>query len=370
MAGRNDLPPCAAESIPAVRERRFSTFIMDSPIVAFLLVILGGVLQGSFVLPMKLTPQWKWENTWLVYSVSGLVIAPWIFAVLTVPQPLEALTRAEPRSLLAATVFGAGWGIGSVLFGLGVARVGASLAFAIILGMTSAIGALAPMLILHPEDLSSPQGRMVLLGMVIVLVGITLTAQAGRLKEAALQSGSSGTIAGAFLPGLIICLFSGLTSPMLNFALTFGADIARRAEELGASAATANNAIWAPAVTAGAIVNILYCLWLLARNRSAGHFARGGWHYWPLAIAMGAMWMGGIAAYGMGTAQLGRLGASLGWPLFMSTIIVTANVWGAVTREWKGAGGKAVGWMIASLVVLFAAIAVFGYSSTLPQTGP
>jgi hypothetical protein len=29
---------------------------MDSPIYAFLLVILGGVLQGSFILPMKLTP--------------------------------------------------------------------------------------------------------------------------------------------------------------------------------------------------------------------------------------------------------------------------------------------------------------------------
>jgi L-rhamnose-H+ transport protein len=345
---------------------------MDNPIYAFLLVILGGILQGSFVLPMKATTDWKWENTWLVYSVAGLVIAPWVFAALTVPQPLEALARSDTRSLLAATVFGAGWGVGSVLFGLGVARVGASLAFAIILGMTSAIGALAPMLILHPEDLSSPQGRMVLIGTVIVLAGITLTAQAGRLKEAALKSGAASTGLGqAFLPGLIVCLFSGLTSPMLNFSLTFGAQIAQHAQELGADAANANNAIWAPAVTAGALVNIAYCLYLLARNRSTGLFlTAGGWHYWPLAIAMGAMWMGGIAAYGMGAAKLGRLGASLGWPLFMSTIIITANVWGAITREWSGAGNQAIKWMITSLVVLFIAIAIFGYSSTLQQAAP
>ena len=345
---------------------------MDSPIYALLLVILGGILQGSFILPMKLTTEWKWENTWLVYSVSGLVIAPWVFAVLTVPQPLEALARSDLRSLLAATVFGAGWGVGSVLFGLGVARVGASLAFAIILGMTSAIGALAPMLILHPEDVSSPPGRMILLGMVIVLVGITMTAQAGRLKEAALKTGVGGAGLGqAFLPGLIICLLSGITSPMLNFSLTFGAEIAKRAQELGATEASANNAIWAPAVTAGAIVNILYCLWLLARNRTSRLFLKaGGWHYWPLTIAMGAMWMGGIAAYGMGAAKMGRLGASLGWPLFMSTIIITANFWGGVTKEWQGAGSKAVKWMIASLVVLFVAISIFGYSSTLQQTGP
>jgi L-rhamnose-H+ transport protein len=249
--------------------------------------------------------------------------------------------------------------------------VGASLAFAIILGMTSAIGALAPMLILHPEDVSSPPGRMIILGMVIVLVGITMTAQAGRLKEAALKTGAGGAELGqAFLPGLIICLLSGITSPMLNFALTFGAGIAKHAEELGATASSANNAIWAPAVTAGALINILYCLWLLARNRSAGLFSKGGWHYWPLTIAMGAMWMGGIVSYGMGAARMGRLGASLGWPLFMCTIIITANFWGGVTKEWKGAGSKAVKWMIASLVVLFVAISIFGYSSTLQQTGP
>ena len=340
---------------------------MDSSIYAFLLVILGGILQGSFVLPMKITTEWQWENTWLVYSLSGLVIAPWVFAALTVPQPLEALARADTRSLLAATVFGMGWGIGSVLFGLGVARVGASLAFAIILGMTSAIGALAPMLILHPEDFSSSAGRMILTGTIIVLVGIAMTAQAGRLKEAALKSDAGGTGLGqAFLPGLIICLLSGITSPMLNFSLTFGADIAKRAQELGATGASANNAIWAPAVTAGALVNILYCLWLLARNRTAGLFTKPGTgNYWLLCIAMGAMWMGGIAAYGMGAAKMGRLGASLGWPLFMSTIIVTANVWGWITKEWQGAGSKAVKWMIASLVVLFVAISIFGYSSTL-----
>lgn len=340
---------------------------MDSPVYAFLLVILGGIMQGSFVLPMKLTTQWKWESIWLVYSISGLVIAPWVFAALTVPHVLEALAQSDTRALFAATVFGAGWGIGSVLFGLGVARVGAALSFAIILGMTSAIGALAPMLILHPADFWSPAGRMILIGVVIVLAGIGMTAQAGRVKEAALKTDASGvTLGQAFLPGLIICLLSGITSPMLNFSFTFGADIARRAQELGASEASASNVIWGPAVTAGAVVNIIYCVWLLARNRSAGDFAKPGTgHYWLMGIAMGVLWMGGIVAYGMGAAKMGRLGASLGWPLFMSIIIITANVWGAVTKEWKGAGSKAVKWMIASLVVLFAAISIFGYSSTL-----
>ena len=205
----------------------------------FLLVIVGGIMEGSFTLPMKFTPEWKWENTWLIYSISGLLVAPWVFAHLTVPHLFEVLARSDFRTLLAATLFGAGWGVGSVLFGLAVARVGLALGFAIILGMTSAIGALAPLVILQPEDVFSPAGRMILLGVLIVLVGIGLSARAGRLKEQALLRGKEGAgLNQAFLPGLVICLLSGVTSPMLNFSLTFGAGIAEQARQLGLSPLT------------------------------------------------------------------------------------------------------------------------------------
>ena len=35
-------------------------------------------------------------------------------------------------------------------------------------------------------------------------------------------------------------------------------------------------------------------------------------------------------------ARLAEMGAILGWPLFMSVVIVTSNVWGFMTGEWKG----------------------------------
>lgn len=40
------------------------------------LVIFGGMLNGSFALPMKRMPVWKWENTWLVYTLIGMVVGP------------------------------------------------------------------------------------------------------------------------------------------------------------------------------------------------------------------------------------------------------------------------------------------------------
>ena len=49
-------------------------------------VLIGGILNGSFVAPMKKLPDWSWENSWLIYSISGLLVIPWIAAIATVPQ--------------------------------------------------------------------------------------------------------------------------------------------------------------------------------------------------------------------------------------------------------------------------------------------
>ena len=58
-------------------------------------VLLGGFLNGSWVLPMKRMPKWRWENTWLAFSVLGLILIPWLVALETVPQ-LERLSGVLP----------------------------------------------------------------------------------------------------------------------------------------------------------------------------------------------------------------------------------------------------------------------------------
>ena len=37
-------------------------------------------------------------------------------------------------------------------------------------------------------------------------------------------------------------------------------------------------------------------------------------------------------------ARLGDLGPVLGWPLFMTVMVLAGNFWGAVTGEWRKAG--------------------------------
>ncbi|MBU4211920.1 MAG: hypothetical protein L6437_11615 [Kiritimatiellae bacterium] len=54
--------------------------------LGFALAVAAGVLNGSFALPMKRTTKWAWENTWLMWTLSALLILPWATAFATVPH--------------------------------------------------------------------------------------------------------------------------------------------------------------------------------------------------------------------------------------------------------------------------------------------
>jgi L-rhamnose-H+ transport protein len=330
------------------------------------LTLLGGFLQGSFALPMKRMSSWRWENTWLVYSVAGMIILPWAMALATVPHFADVLHGARGTTIARIALFGFGWGVGATLFGLGISRVGMALTFAIVLGITASLGSLVPLMVLQPDQLFTRQGYSLLAGLAIVILGITLCAVAGHRREQelstpAVQLGGSG-----FWLGLVICVFSGILSAMLNFSFVFGKDLQQMTLAMGAKPAMASNLVWALALSAGFLANGGYCVYLLQRNGSWGVLIQQNIPglYWLGALGMGIMWFFGIAAYGMGAAALGPLGAVVGWPLFMAMNIIGANVWGAATGEWRGVSRLTYSYSWAGIAVLLGAIYLISRAST------
>jgi len=337
----------------------------NASLAAALTVVAGGLLHGSFALPMKKIANWKWENTWLVYSVAGLILAPFALALATVPSLGKVYSGSALPTLALIVLCGIGWGAGSTLFGLAIARVGMALAFAIILGITSSVGSLLPLLILNPGELFSRRGQLLMVGLVLVIAGIIVCSKAGALREKnqkpdAQPGGKSG-----FMTGLVICLASGILSPALNFGFVFGEPLKKAAIAAGASGDFAGNAVWALALAGGFCVNAGYAVYLLARNGTWGHFTQAGTPlgYWLGACLMGLLWYSGISIYGMGAAAMGPLGGVLGWPIFMSVVIIMANVLGAATGEWKGAGPRAVRLSWTGICVLVIAITVIAQAN-------
>ncbi len=315
-------------------------------------VLIGGILNGSFVAPMKKMPAWKWENSWLVYSVSGLFVIPWIAALSTVPDLGGVLGGASQASIWRVLLFGLGWGLGSVLFGLGVARMGLAVGYGLILGLIAPIGTFLPLVVLHPEQLQTRRGISLVVGTLIVVGGIALCAKAGKMRE----KGSTLPVKG-FAAGLLICVLAGIFSPMLNFSFAFGTELQERALEAGASRDAASNAIWPLCLTAGLVANAGYAALLLGRNRTWGLF-RGAASHWFWGILMGLLCFGSFIVYGAGANALGPLGAVVGWPLFMSMSLITSNTLGWMSGEWRGAPPKAIRLAVSAIAVLIVAITV------------
>lgn len=314
---------------------------------------------------MKRMPGWRWENTWLVYSVAGMIVFPWLLVAATVPGAVEVFHLSDAGTLAKVAVFGLGWGVGSTLFGVGIDMVGMGLGFAVILGITASLGSLLPMMMLDRRQLFTPQGHALMLGLALVVGGIVLCSIAGSRREKELAKDTKQEARRSFWLGLLICVLSGVFSPMLNFSFVFGKSLQQLTLNSGARPAMASNLVWALALSAGFLANAAYCIYLLRKNHTWGKMLQTGTPraYWLGAIVMGLLWFAGIAVYGVGAADLGALGGVIGWPLFMAMIIISANLWGAFTGEWKGSSGGTHAYSWAGIAVLLAAIYVISRGS-------
>lgn len=337
---------------------------MSGAVAGFSVLVLAGVMNASFTLPMKYTRRWAWENTWLAWTLFALVLLPVVVTLSTVLQLGGIYHHAATRVLLDVILFGTGWGVAQVFFGLAVESIGIALIFSLVLGTSAAVGTLIPLVRLHPERLSTPAGHGVLTGVALVIVGVIVCAIAGRRRERASAMREAQPKPSRRMGlGLLLAILCGFGASLINLGLAFGAPLVDAARTAGAGALSASNVVWLPLFFAGAVPNILYCLWLLQRNRTAAQFRACGAGHWGLALSMAVLWFGSALLYGLSTVQLGAWGPILGWPVFVSIIVIVASLLGMLTGEWKHSGAAPLRIQWVGVALLVAAVFVLAETS-------
>jgi L-rhamnose-H+ transport protein len=328
-------------------------------LIGFLLVLLAALLQGTFVLPMTLVRQWLWEHTWAAFSLLGMFVFNWIITLLLVPNIFAVYSASPVKDLAVLALFGLGWGVGAVLFGLGMERLGMALGYPIIMGLIASLGALIPLLVFFPQSLFTNKGLFLLAGTALVIFGIALCSIAGSRRTPSEGKSSTTQI------GLAIAIFAGILSCLPNVGVAFGGNVIQAAVSLGVSPASSGNTVWALLFTLGCVANLAYCLYLIISKRTLGQ-------YWNretprtlgLSAGMALTWIGSFYLYGAGAAKLGRWGAIAGWPLFISLSIVVGNLWGLWRGEWQGAPALSRRMLNQGLLVLIAAVLTVAFSNT------
>ena len=340
-------------------------------LTGILLVVSAGLLIGSLSWPMKVCPNLSFGHMWLSGMVAGLLVAPWLIALLGVPNLFAAYAEVPLGTLLKANLFSLAWGICNVLFGISVTRIGASLSMAILTGIGASLGVTLPMILKGsglfagaPSIVSMP-GAVVLLGVVIMLVGVVLCARSGRLRESAVLA--SAAPQGSYATNMLIIMIGGVLSAGISFTFIFSQDeIVRAVTAQGAGPVAANASVWAIALLAGMLVNVVYPAILIAREGSWGRFAKHPGQVLVSAL-IGIQFFTGVLLMGQGMLALGALGASVGFGMSQGMQIVGGQILGFVSGEWKGAPSKARSLIYLAIALLLVAAIVLALANTLPK---
>ena len=105
---------------------------------------------------------------------------------------------------------------------------------------------------------------------------------------------------------------------------------------------------------------------LNARNKTFGDYTNKKspltTNYIFSALA-GTTWFMQFFFYGMGESKLGN-GAS-SWILHMAFIILIANGWGIVLKEWKGVSKKTKTTIIVGISTIILSVLVVGYGNAI-----
>jgi L-rhamnose-H+ transport protein len=348
---------------------------------------IGGFASGSFYIPFKKVKGWAWESYWLVGGLFSWLIVPPLAAWLTIPNFGAIISQASASTLGFSYLFGVLWGVGGLTYGLGVRYLGVSLGSSIILGLCMVFGALIPA-IYYQFDVTSGKdtigmltgtlwGRIVLLGLLVCIAGIIISGRAGMRKEKELSNKQhdhlSGTDEYKFGLGLLVSIISGVLSACFNFGIEAAKPMADVANELWKAANPGegeflfqNNVSYIIILWGGLTTNLIWCLILNYRNKTFGDYVN---RKTPIlsniifSALAGTTWFLQFFFYGMGESRLGNGPSS--WILHMAFIILVANLWGLVLREWKGVSRRTMITVVLGIIVILVSVLLVGWGNSL-----
>lgn len=364
-------------------------------ILGILFHSLGGGASGSWYMPYNWVKKWRWEIYWITGGIFSWLIMPYLAVLLTIPD-WQGILNASSGSVIRNTyIMGLLWGVGGLTYGLAIRYLGMSLGNSVLLGITSVVGSLGLPILRNvpgiagiiPDGLSfsdlfgSTGGRIVLMGILILLAGIILCGRAGIKKDKDIGNVKEGVNNEFQLSkGLIIAIISGVLSAFFSFGIDAGKEMAFEARTLavaqsypfldgtgdGIKYLFENNIIFFVILWGGLTTNFIWTVGLILKNKTGGDFVDKKTpllrNYLFCALA-GTTWFLQFFFYGMGETKIGN-GAS-SWTLHMATIILTANLWGFYRKEWKGVSKSTYNTILLGIGAILLSVIVIGVAKWL-----
>ena len=340
-----------------------------SPLLGTLLHAVGAASAALCYAPQRYVKNWKWQTYWLVQAAACWLVLPWIFAVATIPQLGTVLAEAPGAAMRNSYLLGVLYGVGGIAFGAAIRHLGFSLTYALAIGLSCVLGTLIPPVMAGKlgETLSNTGGAYVIGGVLLGAIATFVTGLAGFRKERELTKVADESIATSEAPafnprlGLPIVILAGVLSAVFSFSLAAGQPVADVAATHGAGHFQGN-------VLYLFTTTLVYCLYLILRDRSASEFGSAGGaslaRNYALSILTGLLWYLQFFFYGLGHVRMGEFKFS-SWAIHMIILILLSCGFGVAIGEWKACRPSTKFVITAAIALLFAAVGLLTYGNYL-----
>ncbi len=331
------------------------------------LIAFGAALSGSFAMPMTRARGWAWEHSWLAFCLFAYVVFPIALSFIFAPGFMDVLMAQSSSTILLIFVLGAMYGVANLSFGLSLKYLGLSLGYSISLGLMMVLGTITPALLDGRLSimLSSDKGIFLISGLVIGVIGVSISAYSGYLKE---KRESQDTSERNFAKGIAAALFVGVTGSTHALAIEQGNGIANELAQMGVDPLFQSVPILIIIFGGAFLSTFICCMCLSIKSKSTAAFVCSDGDKRPLmknyifCSASGFLWFINFIFYLMGRSRMGEF-SFIAWGILMSLTIVCGTLWGIYRGEWRSAtsGNRLI--MYAGLLVLTIASFIIGMST-------
>ena len=330
-------------------------------ILGLIIIAIGSMGQSSSYVPIKKVKTWAWESFWLVQGIFAWLVFPYLGALLAVPEghSLGEILSSGDGAAWKAIFFGILWGVGGLTFGLSMRYLGVALGQSVALGTCSAFGTLIPAL-MAGTDLFHGKGLILLIGVSVAIAGISVIGYAGSLrsknmteeqKKAAIKDFALGK-------GLLVALLAGVMSACFSLGIEAATPIKEAAINMGTIALYAGLPAILLITFGGFLTNAVYCLFQNVKNKTLKDYFGVPKNIFVnnllFCALAGILWYSQFFGLELGKSFLtpGSAMMAFSWSILMSLNVTFSNVWGIILKEWKGAGNKAVGYLVLGMGIL------------------
>lgn len=335
-------------------------------------VLLAAIMLGFYAFPSKFVKNYELENLWGIFWILAMFVVP-IISTLILVDDLGATYEQVPNSIfLSIFLLSILWGVGNLLWGISISKIGMALGFSLLIGVSTLAGSILPFFMGGADKLTTSGGMVILGGIFIIMLGIIANGKAGLLREKN-ENTSKKKISSdnnTMRNGIILCIIGGVSAAGFNLAYHVADNIGHigqiSQEQFGNSPWIARLAVMLPAFIGSGIAIMVYFSIQLTKNKSWSNFNHKSSPKNILyLLIMAVVYCASLIIYGLGAYELGPLGTSVGFAIFQTGCIMVANILGFFTGEWNNAGALSKKWLFSGLTIMTLGIIIVAYGNSI-----